>query len=76
MLTGLDLTFMGVTQSYSGLFSTLGFLVSPEGKRGMGAKKKINGTEGVKNRIKKERRKGVGIKKDWRQDKKEFLNKN
>ena len=40
MLTGLELTFMGVTQSYSGLFSTLGFLVSPEGKRGMGAKKK------------------------------------
>ena len=40
MLTGLELTFMGVTQSYSGLFSTPGFLVSPVGKRGMGAKKK------------------------------------
>ena len=39
MLTGLELTFMGVTQSYSGLFSTPGFLVSPVGKRGMGAKK-------------------------------------
>ena len=31
---------MCVTQSYSGLFSTPGFLVSPVGKRGMGAKKK------------------------------------
>ena len=43
MLTGLELTFMGVTQSYSGLFRTPGFLVSPVGtvgKRGMGAKKK------------------------------------
>ena len=40
MLTGLELTFMSVTQSYSGLFSTPGFLVSPVGKRGMGAKKK------------------------------------
>ena len=36
MLTGLELTFMGVTQSYSGLFSTPGFLVSPVGRRGMG----------------------------------------
>ena len=40
MLTGLELTFMGVTQSYSGLFSTAGFLVSPVGKRGTGARKK------------------------------------
>ena len=40
MLTGLVMTFMGVTQSYSGLFSTPGFVVSPVGKRGMGAKKK------------------------------------
>ena len=30
---------MGVTQSYSGLFSTPGFLVSPVGKRGRGEKK-------------------------------------
>ena len=28
MLTGLELMFMGVTQSYLGLFSTPGFLVS------------------------------------------------
>ena len=40
MLTDLDLTFMGVTGSNSGLFSTPGFLVSPVGKRGMGGKKK------------------------------------
>ena len=40
MLTGLEVMFMGVTKSYSGLFSTLGFLVSPVGKRGMGGKKK------------------------------------
>ena len=45
MLTGLDLTFMGLTRSNSGLFSTPGFLVSPVGKRGMGAKKK-EGKEG------------------------------
>ena len=40
MLTGLELMFMGVTQSYCGLFSAPGFLVSPVGKRGMGKKKK------------------------------------
>ena len=32
---------MGVTGSNSGLFSTQGFLVSPVGKREMGAKGKI-----------------------------------
>ena len=55
MLTGLELTFMGVTQSYSGLFSTPGFVVSPVGKRGMGAKKK---REGGKKGIEKERKEG------------------
>ena len=45
MLTGLELTFMGVTWANSGLFSTPGFLVSPVGKRGRGAKKK-EGKEG------------------------------
>ena len=57
MLTGLDLTFMGVTKSYSGLFSTPGFLVSPVGKRGMGAKKKKK-KKGGKNGIEKERKEG------------------
>ena len=55
MLTGLELTFMGVTQSNSGLFSTPGFLVSPVGKRGIGGgekgrreKQNIKGKEGRK----------------------------
>ena len=67
MLTGLELTFMGVTQSNSGLFSTPGFLVSPVGKRGRGAKKK-------KGRREKGNRKGKEGRKnqDRRQDKKEF----
>ena len=73
MLTGLELTFMGVTQSYSGLFSTPGCLVSPVGKRGMGQRKKK--TEGRKKGIEKEKKEG-GRNKDQRQDKKEFFNKN
>ena len=40
MLTGLEMTFMGVTRSNSGLFSTPGFLVSPVGKREGGKKRK------------------------------------
>ena len=36
MLTGLELTFMGVTRSNSDLFSTPGFVVSPVGKRERG----------------------------------------
>ena len=69
MLTGLALTFMGVTRSNSGLFSTPGFLVSPVGKRGMEQKKKKmqGGKKGIV-----EVRKEEGIKKDQRQDKKEF----
>ena len=39
MLTGLELTFMGVTRSNSSLFSTPGFVVSPEGKKRNGQKK-------------------------------------
>ena len=33
MLTGVELTLMGLMQSNSGLFSTPGILVSPVGKR-------------------------------------------
>ena len=33
MLTGLELTFMGLTRSNSGLFSTPGLIVSPVGTR-------------------------------------------
>ena len=47
---------MGVTRSNSGLFSTPGFVVSPVGERGMGAKKKK--TEGGKKGIEKERKEG------------------
>ena len=57
MLTGLELTFMGVTRSNSGLFCTPGFVVSPVGKRRMGAKKKKR-REGGKKGIEKERKEG------------------
>ena len=57
MLTGLELMFMGVIRSNSGLSSTPGFLVSPVGKRGMGVKKKKR-TEGGKKGIEKERKEG------------------
>ena len=40
VLTGLELTFMGVTWSNSGLFSTPGFVVSPVGKRERGGERK------------------------------------
>ena len=40
MLTGLELTFMGVTRSNSCLFSTPGVVVSPVGKRERGGKEK------------------------------------
>ena len=39
---------MCVTRSNSGLFSTPGFLVSPVGERGMGAKKKKEGRRNKK----------------------------
>ena len=57
MLTGLELTFMGVTRSNSGLFSTPGFIVSPVGKRERGEEKKRR-REGGKKGIEKERKEG------------------
>ena len=57
MLTGLKLTFLGVTQSYSGLFSTPGFLVSPVGKRERGEERKKKGRREKGNRKGKEGRK-------------------
>ena len=57
MLTGLVLTFMGLTQSNSYLFSGPGFIVSPGVKRGLGAKKKKK-TEGGKKGIEKEKKEG------------------
>ena len=62
---------MGVTQSNSGLFSTPGFLVSPVGKRGMGAKKKK--PEGGKKGIEKERKEGSRNKERLEANKKEFF---
>ena len=56
MLTGLELTLMGVTWSNSGLVNTPVFIVSPVGKRkraGGGAKKS---GEGGKKGIEKERK--------------------
>ena len=58
MLTGLELMFIGVTQSYSGLFSTPGFVVSPVRKRGMGTHtQKKTGRREKGNRKGKEGRK-------------------
>ena len=71
MLTGLELTFMGLTRSNSSLFSTPGFVVSPVGKRERGEERKKK-PEGGKKEIEKEERKEEGIKKDLRQDKKEL----
>ena len=58
MLTGLELTFMGVTRSNSSLFSTPGFVVSPVGKREKGGgEKKKKGRREKGNRKGKEGRK-------------------
>ena len=57
MLAGLELMFMGVTQSYSGLFSIPCFLVSPVGKRERGGRKKEKGRREKGNRKGKEGRK-------------------
>ena len=50
VLTGLELTFMGLTRSNSDLFSTPGFLVSPvenrEREAGRGEKGNRKGKEG------------------------------
>ena len=40
LLTGLEVMFMGVIGSNSGLFSTPGFIVSPMGKRDGGRRKR------------------------------------
>ena len=73
MLTGLELRFMGVTLSNSGLFSTPGFLVSPVGKRGMGEKKTQQNKKQKTGRREKGNRKGKegrrNRERDRRQDK-------
>ena len=55
MLTGLELTFMGVTRSNSGLFSTPGFIVSPVGKRERGERRE-GGEKGIEKEWKEGRR--------------------
>ena len=70
MLTGLELTFMCLTRSNSSLFSTPGFVVSPVGKRERGEERKKK-KEKEKKTTKMGRRE-KGIKKNRRQDKKEF----
>ena len=58
MLTGLELTFMGVTRSNSGLFSTPGFVVSPVGKREKGGREKKGRREGRKKGLENEKKEG------------------
>ena len=56
VLTGLQLTFMGVTRSNSSLFSTPGFIVSPVGKRERGGRRREGGKKGIENERKEGRR--------------------
>ena len=57
-LTGLELMFMSVTRSNSGLFSAPGCILSPVGKRERGGKKRRR--EGG----------GKGIEKEWKEGRK------
>ena len=69
---------MCLTRSNSSLFSTPGFVVSPVGKRERGGerkekkKTKMGRREQGNGKGGKEGRREEGIKKDRRQDKKEF----
>ena len=84
VLTGLELTFMGLTRSNSSLFSPPGFVVSPVGKRERGGERKGKNNQTNKQKPKmgrrekgnrkggKDGRREEGLKKDRRQDKKEF----
>ena len=56
MLTGLELTFMGLIRSTSGVFSTPGFLVSPVGKRERGGRRREGGKKGIEKERKEGRR--------------------
>ena len=58
VLTGLELTFMGLTWSNSGLFSPASFIVSPVGKRERREKRKKKRREGGQKGIEKERKEG------------------
>ena len=63
MLTGLELTFMGLTRSNSDLFSAPGFIVSPVGKKRKKGKKKKGRREGGEKGIEKEWKEGRRNKK-------------
>ena len=66
MLTGLELTFMGVRRTNSVLFSTPGSVVSPVGKRERGeGKEEKKRREGGKKGIEKERKEGRRNKERW-----------
>ena len=69
VLAGLELTFMGLTRSISGLFSTPGFILTCGKKR---KEEKKRRREGGKKGIEKERKEARRNKEIWRQDKKEF----
>ena len=58
MLTCLELTFIVLTGSKSGLFSTPGFIVSIVGKRESGGGREKKRREGGKKGIEKERKEG------------------
>ena len=61
-LTGLELTFMDLTRSNSGLFRAPGFIVSPVGK-GERRKKKGEGKE------------EKGIEKEWKEGRRNKIRK-
>ena len=77
MLTGLELTFMGVTP-LTLVFSALQVLLShlwekeKGGKKERGKKKKMGRREKGNRKGEKEGRGEEGIKKDRRQDRREF----
>ena len=80
MLTGLELTFMGVTWSISGLFSTPGYCLTcgkkrkgrgEKGRRGKGREQER--TEGRRNKERKKDRKEEGIQGERRKEKKSLL---
>ena len=56
VLTGLELTFMSVTRSNSGPFSTSGFIVSPVAERERGGERREGGKKGIEKERKEGRR--------------------
>ena len=70
MLTGLELTLMGLTRSNSSLFSTPGFVASPVGKRERGGERKEKNKNKQKETKKKQRWEG-GKKEIEKEERKE-----